>query len=123
MCVEKSEIIARLQGSTSAKSSPAGPSVADFNKWTNTQIQVLLSSVNGIDSSAVDDTNRTASLNRLLANKSEDVLKKLQTVVGLPTSSLSALRSLASEHRVDISDCVEKEEVVKKLILVCLGTL
>ena len=112
-CFERSEMIDLLvcAGVTSPQIERAS-----FANWSISQLRALASEVN-IDLS--NCANRCEMLDRILleANNERPHLKRyLRALSPLATSTISELRGIARGWGVNISDCLEKEEIITRLL-------
>lgn len=87
-----------------------------FTGWSVSQLRAIASEVN-IDLSHC--TTRSEMVDRILqdANVVRPYLRDyLRVLAPLAQSNLSGLRATARQFNVDISDCLEKEEIIQRLI-------
>jgi hypothetical protein len=87
-----------------------------FASWSVSQLRALASEVK-IDLSQCAD--REEMLDQIIAQANTErphLRTYLRSLSPLATSSLSELRSIARAWSVNISDCLEKEEIIQRLI-------
>jgi hypothetical protein len=114
-CFERSEMVELLVYAGATSQIVRG----NFVNWSVSQLRALASEVN-IDLSQC--TDRGEMVNRILleANTERPHLQTyLRALSPLATCSISELRGIAREWGVNISDCLEKEEIITRLI--CRG--
>ena len=116
MCFERSEMEQILKTAGITDPSQNQLSTVTFSNWSVSQLRALASEAD-IDLSRCSD--REEMLRRILheANHERPHLRSyLLSLAPLATSSLSELRGIAREWRVNISDCLEKEEIINRLL-------
>jgi hypothetical protein len=95
---------------------PAALSPHMFLTWSVAQLRAVASEAN-IDVSTCAD--RDDMVDRLVLESNSDrryLRDYLRTLTPLTRSSTSELRAVAREMQVDISGCLEKEEIIQRLI-------
>lgn len=115
-CFERSEMVDILVSSGVTGGATVGLSRSNFSGWSVSQLRAVASEVN-VDLSQCRD--RTEMLDRILceANIERPHLQNyLRVLSPLMTSTLSQLRSTARQWDVNIRDCLEKEEIIQRLI-------
>jgi hypothetical protein len=120
-CFERCEMVDLLVNhGITGNYDPNALSRAMFTSWSVSQIRAVASEIQ-IDLSQCH--NRDAMIDRILqtANNERTFLRQyIRSLSPLSRKSLSELRSIARELHVDISDCLEKDEIIARLI--CRGT-
>ena len=89
---------------------------SSFADWSVSQLRAVASEVN-VDLS--NCTDQTAIIDRIVKEANSErphIRDYLRVLSPLTTSSISQLRSTAQAWDVDISDCLEKEEIIQRLI-------
>jgi len=115
-CFERTEMVNLLVSAGVTGSARVDLRPSDFANWSISQLRAIASELN-IDLSACSD--RTETINRILheANSERPHLRNyLRVLSPLTTSSLPQLRATARDWDVDISDCLEKDEIIQRLI-------
>jgi hypothetical protein len=116
-CFERAEMIALLRrAGLSPNSNPEYLSSVLFSSWSVSQLRAVASQAN-VDLSQCD--TREAMIEKILheANNARPHLRDyLRSLSPLTAKSLSDLRAIARELQVNISDCLEKDEIILRLI-------
>lgn len=117
-CSERQEMVNLLvnAGIQGTNDDPSALSPHMFSTWSVSQLRAVASEAN-IDLSLC--TDKEAVVGRLLLESSSDrpyLREYLRTLSPYTKSSLSELRGNAQELQVDISDCLEKDEIIQRLI-------
>lgn len=110
-CIERSEMVEKLVRALNGKRI----SDSDFDRWSVSELLAVASAVNA-DLSHCGD--RTAMVRRLVYESEvrPHVADYLGSLMPLAHLSISQLRALAREWRVSVSDCIEKEEMIHRLV-------
>jgi hypothetical protein len=123
LCVEKKEIINPLPqavvgpGATSNEKK-AAPRLArnELADWRPSQLHILATQI-GISSSGGADVGILLSKILHVANEEKKYLRApIRMLAPLGSANLPKLRGLAKEKRVDVSGCVEKEEMLQRIV-------
>jgi len=116
-CYERAEIIDLLhQEGIVANDDPEALSPAMFSSWSVSHLQAVASEAK-IDLS--ECATREKMIEKILeeANTERQFLRDyLRSLCPLARKPLSDLRSIARELQVDISDCLEKDEIIQRVI-------
>jgi hypothetical protein len=115
-CVERDEIIKNLESAGVRKENKLLRK--QFSNWSASQLRVLASAIDA-DLSLADKNDREDILDEILyvGNVTRPGLRNdLRGILGWASLSLSQLLTMARERNVNISDCVEKEEMLGRLI-------
>jgi len=117
-CFERSDIIRLLiEARANPDLSRSSMGLDALDRWSVSQLRALANEVQ-IDLS--NCTDREAMVDHIVCEVTHGakshVLPYLRTLAPLATMSLSELRGTARECQVKISDCIEKEEIIKRLI-------
>lgn len=115
-CFERSEMVNILVAAGVTGRAHVDLRRSRFANWSVSQLRAVASEVN-IDLSGCSD--QTEIVDRILgeANSERPHLRNyLRVLSPLTTSSLSQLRATARDWDVDISDCLEMEEIIQRLI-------
>lgn len=115
-CFERSEMVELLTEAGVTASQPSNITRATFINCSVSQLRALSSEVN-IDLSHCADREEMIDWILCEANTQRPHLRNyLRALSPLAGSSLSQLRATAREWGVSISDCLEKEEIIQRLI-------
>jgi hypothetical protein len=116
-CFERSEMVNILVNSgVSGSHDPETLPREMFSSWTVSQLRAVASEAK-VDMS--NSTSKEQMIQRILyaANTERIFLRDyLRSLSPLTRKRLSDLRRIASELGVDISDCLEKDEIIQRLI-------
>jgi hypothetical protein len=115
-CCERSQMVALLVDAGVAGTQHVEIQRRSFASWSVSQLRALASEVK-IDLSQCAD--REDMLDQIIAQANTErphLRTYLRSLSPLATSSLSELRSIARAWSVNISDCLEKEEIIQRLI-------
>jgi len=110
-CIERSEMVEKLvQARNGIVFRPE-----DFNCWSVSDLRAIATAA-GVDLSICGD--RTAMIQHLIEESRlrPHVANYLGSLMPLAKLSVSEIRALAREWRVNISDCIEKEEMIHRLV-------
>jgi hypothetical protein len=116
-CFERSEMIEALRGGGVFDPVQLLLSEETFSGWSMSQLKALATEV---DVDLSDCSERDEVVVRMLwkANNgnSPQMRSYMRALAPLATSSLKELRGIAREWQVDISDCIETDEIIGRLI-------
>jgi hypothetical protein len=110
-CIERSEMVEKLVRARNGKRF----SEQDFDQWSVSELLAIASAVHADLSHCGDRTTMV----RQLVFESETrphVANYLTSLMPLAHLSVSQLRAVAREWRVPVSDCIEKEEMIHRLV-------
>jgi len=119
-CFERSEIVRLLveaQAHPRFSSGGGGDGLDALGTWSVSQLRALSNEVE-IDLSGCHDKEHMVEkiVAEVTCGSKSHVVPYLRTLAPLATMSLSQLRSQARDWSVGISDCIEKEEIINRLI-------
>lgn len=115
-CFERSEMVNLLVAAGVTGRSRVDLLPSSFADWSISQLRAIASEVN-IDISNCSDHSEIVRQILHEANTERRHLQNyLRVLSPLTTSSLSQLRATARHWDVDISDCLEKDEIIQRLI-------
>ena len=113
-CIERSEIIGRLV-SAAGRSDPR-PEPSDFSSWSVSELRALAREVNVDLSNCTDRISMIAMLIEA-ANERPQVADYLSALMPLARLTVPQLRAVGREWQVNLYDCIEKEEMIHRLVL------
>ena len=116
-CLEREEMIDTLVNTgITGSEDPSTLSPLMFTTWSVSQLRVVASEIE-VDLS--DCTSKDEMIKCILhAGNLERLYLRdyLRSLTPLTTKSLSDLRAIARELQINISDCLEKDEIIRRLI-------
>jgi len=116
-CLEREEMIDTLVNTgITGSEDPSTLSPLMFSTWSVSQLRVVASEIK-VDLS--DCTSKDEMIKCILhAGNLERLYLRdyLRSLTPLTTKSLSDLRAIARELQINISDCLEKDEIIRRLI-------
>jgi hypothetical protein len=117
-CVEKKEIITKLRRAGVGPLSPsnmkkAAPrlSRSELSEWRPTQLQIL-----AIHIGATSSGDLLANILQVANEEKKKLRAPIRSIASLGPAPLGKLRNFAKDQRVDISGCVEKDEMLKRIL-------
>jgi hypothetical protein len=114
-CLERSEITARLV-SVATGQSDARLEPNDFLSWSVSELRALAREVHVDLSSCADRMTMIAMLIKV-ANERQHVADYLSALMPLARLTVPQLRAVAREWQVNLYDCIEKEEMIHRLVI------
>jgi len=110
-CIERSEMVDKLVRARNGM--VLRP--ADFYRWSVSDLRAIATAA-GVDLSICVD--RTTMIQQLIEESRlrPYVADYLGSLMPLAKLSVSEIRALAREWRVNVSDCIEKEEMIHRLV-------
>jgi hypothetical protein len=113
-CIERSEITARLVSATGRTDLQLEPN--DFATWSVSELRALARAVN-VDLSCCAD--RLTMIARLIevANERPRLADYLSALMPLAHLTVPQLRAVGREWQVNLYDCIEKEEMIHRLVI------
>jgi hypothetical protein len=110
-CIERSEMVEKLVRADCQQ----GLSEEDFDQWSVSDIRALATAIQ-VDLN--DCSDRISMLHKILAETSlhPHVARYTRSLMPLAILSVHQLRSVAREWHVNVSNCIEKEEIFHRLV-------
>lgn len=120
-CVEKTEIVAMLRRSGVTPSSNAPRLTrSELSDWRPAQLQILANQVGGPSAGTAGSKELLNKILRVVNEDKKHLRGPVRSIAHLGSAPLSKIRSFASEKKVDISNCVEKDEMLRRIIQTCV---
>ena len=116
-CIEREEMIDILvNAGITGSPDPCALSPLMFSSWSISQLRVVASEAN-IDLSQCKTGNEMVEKILYAGNRERPYLRDyLRSLSPLTTKSIPDLRAISRELRIDISDCLEKDEIIQRVI-------
>lgn len=114
-CFERSEMVELLSSAGVTDVSPSGVYRSSFDGWGVSQLRALSPEVD-IDLSHCSDREDMIDLILCEAMVRPHLQSYLKALSPLAKLSLSELRAVSRQWKVNINDCLEKEEILQRLI-------
>lgn len=116
-CVEKPEIVAMLRRSGVTPTSHAPRLTrSELSDWRPAQLQILASQVGGPSPGTAGSKELLNKILRVVNEEKKHLRGPVRSIAQLGSAPLSKIRTFASEKKVDISNCVEKDEMLRRII-------
>lgn len=113
-CIERSEITARLVN-VAGRSDPR-PEPEDFATWSVSELRALAREIH-IDLSNCNDRMSMIAMLIEAANERPRVADYLSALMPLAHLTVPQLRAVGREWQVNLYDCIEKEEMIHRLVI------
>ena len=116
-CLEREEMIEIfVNDGITGNSDPSALSQLMFSSWSVSQLRVIASKIN-INISECITKDQIVERILYVGNIERPYLREyLRSLSPLTTKSLSELRAIAREFQINISDCLEKDEIIHRLM-------
>jgi hypothetical protein len=116
-CIEREEMIDILvNAGVTGSPDPCALSPLMFSSWSISQLRVVASEAN-IDLSQCKTGNEMVEKILYAGNHERLYLRDyLRSLSPLTTKSIPDLRAISRELQIDISDCLEKDEIIQRVI-------
>jgi hypothetical protein len=116
-CIEREEMIDMLvNAGVTGSPDPCALSPLMFSSWSISQLRVVASEAN-IDLSQCKTGNEMVEKILYTGNHERLYLRDyLRSLSPLTTKSIPDLRAISRELQIDISDCLEKDEIIQRVI-------
>ncbi|CAB9502068.1 protein ligase RNF181 [Seminavis robusta] len=111
-CIERSEMIERLTSQSSGNGASLDPDI--FQSWTISHLRAV---GNEVSVSYGPGASHHDMVKALMAAAAErpPVARYVKALSPLMSMSLSELRALARQWQIDVHDCLEKGEIIRRL--------
>jgi hypothetical protein len=113
-CIERSEIIYRLVVASGRSDPQLEPT--DFSNWSVSELRALAREVHVNLSNCTDRNDMIESLVKA-ASVRPRVADYLSALMPLARLTVPQLRAVAREWQVNVHDCLEKEEMIHRLVI------
>lgn len=127
MCVEKAEIITKLRRAgmvppTSPNLKKAAPRLSrtELSEWRPAQLQILANHIGAVSSGIVGSDDLLNSILQVANEEKKKLRAPIRAIASLGPAPLGKLRSFANEKDVDISGCVEKDDMLQRIVQKCI---
>mmetsp|Transcript_100 Transcript_100/g.258 ORF Transcript_100/g.258 Transcript_100/m.258 type:complete len:599 (+) Transcript_100:96-1892(+) len=116
-CLERDEMIEIfVDADITGNSDPSALSELMFSSWSVSQLRVIATKIN-INISECTTKDEMVEMILYAGNVERPYLRDyLRSLSPLTTKSLTDLRAIAREFRINISDCLEKDEIINRLM-------
>lgn len=122
MCVEKTEIISKLRRAgvppspSNVKKAAPRLSRGELAEWRPAQLQILAIHIGATSSGSAGSGDLLSKIIHVANEEKKKLRAPIRAIASLGPAPLGKLRNFAKEKRVDISGCVEKDEMLQRIV-------